>query len=300
MKNYKAHIALLVANIFFGINFPIAKSLMPEFLQPIEIIILRASISTILFWIVSYFLKKDAIQRKDYFMLALCGLFGVSINQLLFFEGLNLSNPVDASIIMATIPVMVFIFSVIGKLEKLNISKTIGILLGAFGAIITILFGKEVNSGTNPILGNLFLFINALSYSIYFIIVKPLLEKYQAFTVMKWTFLFGFLFILPFIGSAFTKVNWESFNEYTWMSLAYVIVATTFLAYLLIAYSMKFVKSSVASYYKYFQPIVAGLLAVWMFNEKITIIKIISTLMIFTGVYLIGFRTRIKKDGVKE
>ena len=96
---------------------------MPEFLQPIEIIILRASISTILFWIVSYFLKKDAIQRKDYFMLALCGLFGVSINQLLFFEGLNLSNPVDASIIMATIPVMVFIFSVIGKLEKLTYLK---------------------------------------------------------------------------------------------------------------------------------------------------------------------------------
>ena len=99
MKKYKAHIALVVANVFFGINFPVAKSLMPKYFQPIEVIILRAGISAILFFIVQRLFVKEKIEKKDILTLALCGLFGVSINQLLFFEGLNLSSTIDASII---------------------------------------------------------------------------------------------------------------------------------------------------------------------------------------------------------
>ena len=296
MKKYKAHIALVVANVFFGINFPVAKSLMPKYFQPIEVIILRAGISAILFFIVQRLFVKEKIEKKDILTLALCGLFGVSINQLLFFEGLNLSSTIDASIIMATIPVMVLLMSIFLIKEKLTILKSIGIILGAAGAIVTIVYGKNITSGSNPIKGNIFLFINAISYSIYFVIVKPMMVKYSPFTVMKWTFLFGFLFIIPFSSHAFANVNWASFTGYTWSSLLYVIVATTFFAYLLIAYSMKFVKSSVASYYNYLQPFVASMLAVFIYDEKITIVKIISALMIFVGIYLVGIKHTIKKS----
>jgi drug/metabolite transporter (DMT)-like permease len=296
LNKYKAHIALIFANVFFGINFPIAKSLMPNYLQPIEIIVLRASISALLFWIIQLLFVKEKVERKDLLILALCGLFGVSINQLLFFEGLNLSTTIDASIIMAIIPVMVLIISIILIKEKLTLLKSIGILLGAAGAIITIVYGKELSSGSDQIKGNIFLFINALSYSIYFVIVKPLMVKYSSFTVMKWTFLFGFIFIIPFSTHAFTNVNWAIFNAYTWSALIYVIIATTFLAYLLIAYSMKFVNSSVASYYIYLQPVVASILAMVMYDEKLTFMKIASTLMIFAGVYLVSKKIPVKKS----
>ena len=288
MRKYHAHLALIVANIFFGINFPIAKGLMPVYLQPIEIIVLRAGISAILFFIVQRFFFFEKIKKKDILPLALCGLFGVSINQLLFFEGLNLSTTIDASIIMAIIPVMVLIISIFFINEKLTISKSIGIILGALGAIITIVYGKELSSGSDQLKGNIFLFINALSYSIYFVLVKPLMKKYNPFTVMKWTFLFGFLFIIPFSSHAFANVNWATFNIFTWSSLAYVIIATTFLAYLLIAFSMKTVNPHVASFYIYFQPVIASILAMIMYDEKITIIKTCSALMIFIGVYLVS------------
>ena len=164
MKKYKAHIALVVANVFFGINFPVAKSLMPKYFQPIEVIIFRAGISAILFFIVQQLFDKEKVEKKDILTLALCGLFGVSINQLLFFEGLNLSSTIDASIIMATIPVMVLLMSIFLIKEKLTILKSIGIILGAAGAIVTIVYGKNITSGSNPIKGNIFLFMLQLEY----------------------------------------------------------------------------------------------------------------------------------------
>jgi drug/metabolite transporter (DMT)-like permease len=296
VKNYKAHIALVAANILFGINFPVAKSLMPNYFHPIEVIILRAGISAILFFVVQQLFFKEKIEKKDLLTLALCGLFGVTINQVLFFEGLNLSNTIDASIIMATIPVMVLLISIFLIKEKLTVAKLTGIIVGAAGAMITILYGKNISGGSDVLKGNIFLFINAFSYSIYFVIVKPMMGKYSPITVMKWTFLFGFLFIIPFTSHAFTNVKWEIFTGFTWSALAYIIVGTTFLAYLLIAFSMKFVNPSVASYYNYLQPVVASMLAVLMYDEKITIVKIVSALMIFAGIYLVGIKATAKKN----
>ena len=296
MKSYKAHIALIAANLFFGINYPVAKSLMPDFLHPIEIIILRAGISSILFWIIQHFFFYEKTDKGDILKLALCGLFGVSINQLLFFEGLNLSTPIDASIIMVSNPVMVLIIASLLIKEKITSLKMIGIVLGGAGALITIVYGKELSSGSDPLKGNIFLFINALSYSVYLVMVKPLMTKYNPFTVMKWTFFFGFIFILPFTSGAFTNVNWSVFSGFTWSALVYVVIATTFLAYLLNAFSMKYVNPSVASIYIYFQPVIASLLAMLMYDDRITIVKIFSALLIFTGVYLVTKKPLVKRS----
>jgi drug/metabolite transporter (DMT)-like permease len=292
-NNIKAHTALVIANLLFGINYPVAKGLMPFYMHPIDIIIIRVVMSSLLFWLIQEFFFKEKTERKDLFKLALCGLFGVAINQLLFFEGLNLSTPVDASIIMVTNPIMVMIFSVLLIHERMNLLKIFGILLGAGGALITILYGKELVAGSDPLKGNILLFINAVSYGIYLVLVKPLMHKYNPFTVMKWTFLFGLIFILPFSFNAYETVQWNEFSGYTWFALAYVVIGTTFLAYLLIAYSMKQVNPTVASFYIYSQPVIAGILAMIMYDEKISIVKIISALMIFTGVYFVSRKQEI-------
>ncbi|MFH0867036.1 MAG: DMT family transporter [Bacteroidota bacterium] len=287
-NNFRAHTALVIANLLFGINYPVAKGLMPFYMQPVDIIIIRAVVSSLLFWVIHEFFFKEKTEKKDLLKFALCGLFGVSINQLLFFEGLNLSTPVDASIIMVSNPVMVMIFSSLLIRERMNLLKISGILLGAGGALITILYGKDLAAGSDPLKGNILLFINAMSYGIYLVLVKPLMQKYNPFTVMKWTFLFGFLFILPFSFHALETVQWNDFTGYTWFALGYVVIGTTFLAYLFIAFSMKRVDPTVASFYIYFQPVIAGVLAIIMYDEKISIVKIVSAIMIFTGVYFVS------------
>lgn len=296
MKNYKAHSALIVANLLYGISYPVSKSLMPDYLSPIEIIVLRAGITSIMFWSIHRFFFYEKVERKDLLKLALCGLFGVAINQILFFEGLNLTTPIDSSIIMVSNPIMVLIISGIVIKEKITYLKMAGIILGAAGAIITIVYGKQLSAGSDPVRGNIYVFVNAFSYAVYMVLVKPLMEKYKPFTVMKWTFIFGSVCIIPVSLNTFRTVDWSAFNVFTWSALVYVIIATTFVAYLLIGFSMKYVNASVASFYIYFQPVIASLLATIMYDEKITFVKVLSALMIFTGVFLVSAKKKIIKS----
>jgi drug/metabolite transporter (DMT)-like permease len=184
--------------------------------------------------------------------------------------------------------------------EKTTRTKLIGILLGIYGALITIVYGKKLSAGADPLKGNIFLFINAVSYSIYFVLVKPMMKKYNTFTVMKWTFLFGFIGIIPFSFHAFSSVNWEHFTVFTWSALIYVVVATTFLAYLLTAYSMKTVNPTVASFYIYLQPVVASLLAVMIYSETITPVKFFSAALIFIGIYLVSKKEKTASEKMPE
>ena len=89
MKDAKAHFSLLVVNTLYGASHVLAKGVMPNFLSPNVFILMRVVGATLLFWLLSFFIKREKINQGDYLKLALCGLFGVAINQLFFFHGLN-------------------------------------------------------------------------------------------------------------------------------------------------------------------------------------------------------------------
>jgi len=179
----KAHLALLGANVIYGANYLIAKGIMPNKIGPSAFVFLRIIGAGILFWVIKSFIK-ERIEKKDIFRLVLCGILGVTANQLLFFHGLNLTSPIDASIIITSIPVMVLVFSAILLKEKITTNKLIGITVGGIGAILLIWYGKSAE-GTSSTLGNLFVFINACSYALYLVIVKPMMKKYNAITVIS-------------------------------------------------------------------------------------------------------------------
>ena len=103
-----------------------------------------------------YFLfVKEKVERKDIFRLGICGIFGVAINQLLFFEGLNLTTPINAAIIMTSNPILVIIMSFLIIKEKITLRKGLGILLGIIGATSLILKGGNISLDTSMQLGNL-------------------------------------------------------------------------------------------------------------------------------------------------
>ena len=184
----KAHFALLGANIIYGANYLIAKGVMPNKIGPSAFIFVRVLGAILLFWLLKTTIKEQ-IEKKDYPRLLLCGLLGVATNQLLFFHGLNLTSPIDASIIITSIPVMVLIFSAIILKEKITSNKILGLIIGGIGAVLLISYGNK-SGGTSSILGNLFIFLNACSYGLYLVIVKPLMKKYNSLTVISWVFLF--------------------------------------------------------------------------------------------------------------
>lgn len=290
----RSHIALLGANMIYGANHIIAKGIMPHKIGASAFVFFRILGAGILFWVIKSFIK-EKVAKKDLGRLILCGLLGVAANQLLFFNGLNLTSPIDASIIITAIPILVIIFSFFLLKEKITSNKILGVTVGGIGAFLLIWYGKSAE-GTSSLLGNLLVFINACSYGLYLVLVKPLMKKYNAITVVSWVFLFGFLFMFPFGIEGALHTNFEAFTLNTYLTFAFVIIGTTFLAYLFNIYALKNVSPSVTGSYVYLQPaisfIMVGIYAYWLgyeqYKEDINLIKVLSCFLVFAGVFLIS------------
>lgn len=293
-NRFKAHLAILFANLIYGANYSIAKEAMPEYIQPFAFVFLRVSGALILFWIVGTFLIKEKVDKKDIPRIALLGVFGVAINQLLFLKGLSLTSPINASIIMISNPIVVLLLASIALKEKIVLNKVIGIALGIAGALLLLLFNKTLSFGSATIKGDLMILINAVSWACYIVLVKPLLKKYNTFTIVKWTFLFGFFYILPFSYPEIKAVNWGGITPTIWWCILFVVVVTTFIAYVLNTYALRALSPSVVSIYIYLQPFIATVIAVIFGKDTLDLRKIFSALLIITGVYLVSMPIKKK------
>lgn len=281
------HLALLAANIMYGLNFNIAKGIMPEYIRPFGFIFCRVLGALILFWILQLFVKGNKIDKSDFPRLLICGLFGVALNQLMFFYGLNITSPINASVIMTITPILVLLFAALLIKEKITYIKITGIVMGIAGALGLILL-KTSNSLLSSSLGDLFILLNASSYAVYLVLVKPLLKKYHPLSIIKWVFFFGFLFVFPFGFGEFKEIEWDTFLPMTWLSFLYVIIGISFLAYLFNIYALKKLNPSAVSVYIYSQPITATAASLVMGNDRLDAIKILSTVFIFVGVFLVS------------
>ena len=296
---YKAHFALLGANLIYGANYIIAKGIMPEKINPNAFVFIRLACCVILFWTIKFFFVKENVERKDFLRLILCGLLGAAANMLFFFHGINLTSPVDASIIMTVTPVIVLIFSFFILKERITKNKLIGITIAGIGAVFLIIYGSKA-TGTSSFIGNLFVFLNATSYGLYLVIAKTLMKKYNAITVISWMFLFGLIFVAPLTVTDFINTNFEAFTTNTYLVIGYVVLFTTFLAYLFNVYALNHVMPSVTSSYIYLQPVISFIMVsiyayVLMqdaYAQDIDLVKILSCIMVIIGVYIISKPTK--------
>jgi len=286
---FRAHLALIAANLIYGVNYGIAKQVMPDYLSPFALVFARVSGACILFWVLSLLLPKETIHRGDILRLLIATLFGVAVNQSLFLNGLNITTPIDAAIIMTATPILVLIVARLLIREPITIFKIIGIVAGGTGAILLILYRGNISFSNNHLVGNSIILANATSYAIYLVIVKPLMNKYHPVTLMRWIFLFGLLLISGPGLPAFMRVNWGTLPGDILLSVLFVVVGTTFLAYLFNMYGLKYVKPITVSIYIYSQPVIASIVALILGQDVITPVKILAALLVFTGVYFVSF-----------
>jgi len=287
-RQLKAHLSLFAANLIYGANYTIAKEVMPDYIMPFGFILLRVIGATLLFWTLHMFYQREKVLIKDYWMLGICGLFGVAINQLLFFKGLDMSTPINAAIIMTANPVMVLIFAAIIIREAITIRKSAGICLGLSGAALVILQNADLSISSETQMGDLFVFINATSYALYLVLVKPLMEKYHPVTIVKWVFLFGLMYVFPFGYEELSQVKWAAMPPMIVFCVLFVVIGTTFFAYLLNIVALKELSPSIVSYYIYLQPILASVFALTLGKDEIDLIKLIGSILIFSGIFLIS------------
>lgn len=290
MKNrYLALLALVLVQLFYGVTFTFANDVIGGgHIMPFGFIVLRVTFAGALFWLLSLITSSKKIDTKDFPQLIKAAFFGVALNMLTFFKGLQYTTPINGSVIMITVPIIVLILSAILLNEKINKTKVFGISLGLFGALILSLYGQRNENGNNILLGNFLIFINAVSYSYYLILIKKLTNKYHPFDFIKWLFLFGSLMVLPFGFYELTLVDWISLPAYIWFSIVFVIVFATFGTYILNPLALTTLKATTVSTFLYLQPIFAGIFAILMGSDRLDSIKVSAALLIFIGVYLVS------------
>ena len=294
----KEHLALLGTNLFYGAGFTVAKFLMPHLIKPLGFIFIRVSVVCILFWASWFFGKKyrAKIAKKDFGVLILGGLFGVAANQMLFFLGLNNTMPIHASLVMLSTPILITLIALVVLKERMRWDKMIGLVLGISGAALLMSAGKEVTAlGKDTAFGDFLVFLNATSYAIYLVIIKPLMKRYRPIIVIRWVFLFGFFFVLPFGWREFSVIEWSLFKTGDWCSLAFIVLGVTFFAYLWNTYALKHLSPSIVGAYIYAQPFFAAVISMIFMGEDLTWPKIFATMLIFAGVYFVNFGLKRKQ-----
>lgn len=285
-KRTWALLAALMVSVIYGVSFTIAKDVMPTYVKPFGFILLRVFGATVLFWAVSFLGPNEKIQAKDFPRIIAAAFFGVALNMLTFFKGLSFTSPISGAVIMVTTPIIVMILSAILIREKIKFRKIFGILLGLIGTGFLILYGKSIGNASNASLGNLLVFINAVSYAVYLIVVKKLMDKYNAFTFVKWIYTFGLLMVLPFGWNEYSEIQWVAIPNPILWEIAFVVVFTTFLTYLFNLVSMRELKPTTVAVFIYLQPLFATIFAISLGKDELTWVKIISAVLIFVGVFL--------------
>ncbi|MDR3141083.1 MAG: DMT family transporter [Tannerellaceae bacterium] len=301
-EKLKGHLFILLANVLFGINMPISKYLLPDLVQPESLTIMRMLFACIMFWLASLFMKKEKVPLKDIGLLFICGMCGIAFNQSLFLWGLSQTSPVDASIIATSGPIFVMLLAALILKEPITKLKAFGVLIGAGGGVLLILSSTYVSNQASSLEGDLKIVTSGFIYSIYVVISKPLSQRYSPVTIMKWMFLFSSIVLAPFMyrsmldTAVFHRIpaDWKEVS-----AIMYVLVGATFIPYLLIPMALKRIRPTTLSMYNYAQPIIASLIAVMAGQDTFSVSKIISSILVFVGVYMVT-QSKSREDVERE
>ena len=283
------HIALFFANTIYAINYLFAKDVMPNYITPTGFILLRVLFAAVIFSFIHSFFIREKLHKQDILYLLICAIFGIVINMLCFFEGLNLTSPINASLIMITTPLIVYVLSFCLKKERHYYRKFVGVVLGLFGATLLItegVFNLKINN-----LGDILVLLNAISYGVYLILIKSMMEKYHPITVLKNLFFLGLIILIPIGWTDLYQINFLEIPFTVILKILFVLVFTTCGAYFLNIYAISKVSASTVAFYIYLQPLLATTLAIIMRKDILTEIKLASAVFIFLGVYFV-----IKRD----
>lgn len=300
--NVKVHLSLLVVTVIYALVFVIAKDVMPVYVRPYGLIFLRVSIATVLLWAFHTLYVREKIERKDAGLFLLCAVFGVATNMLLFFKGLAITTPINGAVIMVTTPILVTLLSLLVLKEKFRIYHWAGVALGFLGAFI-LMSGFSFTLQNSTVWGDFYVFVNAVSYSVYLVIAKPLVDKYHPVTILKWIFLIGAVLVLPFSWQDLQKIQWQSMPYDIILEILFLGIFATFITYLLNGWAMQKANPALVGFYIYLQPVFTTLIAILRQKDTLTATKVLAAVLIFVGVYLVNLSKikayREKKQSIK-
>lgn len=286
-KEYLAHLFLVLESLLYAGSYTIANEA-AEFISPFELTLLRALFAALIFGTVQFITIRERVESKDLMLLAACALFGITISNVLFFGGLAKTTPVNASLLTLTSPLFLILFAIVVRGE-IAVGKLLGVFIASMGGVFLILGDTGLaTKATDPVLGNIMVGASAGSYAIYLTLIRPLLTKYHALTILRWLFTFGLLYLLPVWGWGLTKIEWGGFSTNAWIALGFILICITFITFLLNTFALKILDAGIVSTYIYTTPLFTALLGVFLEGHQSSISLFLAAFFILIGGYIVS------------
>ena len=291
-RNHAPHIALIAVQFMFGSAPVLGKAALIAF-PSFAIVGFRVGVAALAFYFLQRFRGSLALERReDYLSFAAFSFFGVVLNQLFFFKGLQLTTATNTSLLAVMIPVFTFLISAVIGIEKLTWRKVLGIVIAGFG-VIYLIDPSKASFSSQTTQGDILIILNSLSYAVYVAISKNLISKYGALKSIAWLFLFGSVINVPIGLFSIQSVELSEISLNAWLALAAIIIFPTILSYYWNAWALARVEPSIVAIYVYLQPLIGFFSAVIFLGEKLSFRPVVAMILIFIGVYLVIRRHRL-------
>jgi len=286
------HVALAVTQVAFGL-FPIFGTIVFRAggLSPLGVGAWRVGGGAVALGGLAALVHRGRARprRADLPRFIACAILGVALNQGLFLVGLSRSTPLNAGLVMSLIPVFTFMAAAVIGLERFSLVRALGLAL-ALGGVLPLVFHDGLGSLGRYGAGNLLMVVNALSYSLYLVLAKPLTGRYPPLVVIAWSYVLSLVALLYFVPGQ--RLVPEPGATLAWWSLAYIVAFPTVLAYLLNVFALARLGASTTAVYVYFQPLVTGVASWIAFGERPSGAMLLAAGALFTGVWLVARRDR--------
>ena len=291
------HLACFIAYAIFGINIIVCKDLTSSrLISPIALFCIRSLGAGALFWIISSFLPKEKVEKKDYAKILAASLLGFFLTQMTFLIAIPDITPMDCSIVSSLSPIYTMFIAAYALKEPITLRKAGGVAISFLGVIYLIMNSVTSTGSTaeTSLTGILLMIANSLCFSLYLGLFKPVISKYSVITFMKWIFLFASAFSLPLAGRELLTFDYSLLSGMYLWELAFLIVCSTFITYFLIPLGQKRIRPTLVSMYSYVQPIIAIAISIWVGMDSLSWQKVLAGIMVFGGVVLVNYSRSAK------
>lgn len=288
LTNLKSHASMWITQILWGLNPAITKIVFTAGLTPLFIYDCRMFGAALLFWIASLFTKRERVERSDMLHIFFASMLGIILNLGMFLYGVQLTSPVNASIISTISPILTMSLAALFLREPITKKKSGGVIIGGLGAILLITNSAHASGISGNIIGDVLCILAQTCYSCYLVFYKGLTTKYSPMTLMKWMFTFSALSSLPFTYSEFANFNFGNIPDLAIYGICFIVIGPTFISYLLLPIGQKNLRPTIISSYNYIQPVVSTIVAISWGLDNFNLLKIASILLIFIGVFMVS------------
>ena len=291
------HIACFVAYAIFGINIIVCKDLTSSrLISPIALFCLRSLGAGALFWLISCFLPKEKVEKKDYGKILSASLLGFFLTQVTFLVAIPDITPMDCSIVSSLSPIYTMFIAAYVLKEPITLRKAGGVAISFLGIIYLIMNSVTGTGGTTQtsFSGILLMIANSLCFSLYLGLFKPVITKYSVITFMKWIFLYASAFSLPLAIHELIAFDYSLLSGTYLSELAFLIICSTFITYFLIPLGQKRIRPTLVSMYSYVQPIIAIVISIWVGMDTLSWQKVLAAAMVFGGVVMVNYSRSAK------